>query len=131
MAHVGLCSVVRTPTHQKQYEEATGEPFDPPKAGGKKKASADGKGGGGGSKKAKVASQGDEEDAEMATKDRASLVIAPRDENYSQWYLDVIAAADLVDQSPVKGCMVIKPYGMVRRRWVWGLWWGLLLTHDR
>lgn len=33
-----------------------------------------------------------------------------------QWYLDVIAAADLVDQSPVKGCMVIKPYGMVGRR---------------
>lgn len=30
-----------------------------------------------------------------------------------QWYLDVIAAADLIDQSPVKGCMVIKPYGMV------------------
>lgn len=27
-------------------------------------------------------------------------------------YADVIAAADLVDQSPVRGCMVIKPWGM-------------------
>lgn len=60
-----------------------------------------------------MASQGDEE-AEMAVKDRASLAVTPRDENYAQWYLDVIAAADLVDNSPVKGCMVIKPYGMVR-----------------
>ena len=37
--------------------------------------------------------------------------ITKRTEDYSQWYLDVIAAADLADNSPVKGCMVIKPYG--------------------
>lgn len=29
-----------------------------------------------------------------------------------QRYLDVLAAADMVDQSPVRGCMVIKPWGM-------------------
>ena len=108
------------PPRQKQYEEATGEPFDPPKAGGGKKKAAAASDSGKASKKAKaVASQGDEEGAEIATKDRASLVIAPRDENYSQWYLDVIAAADLVDNSPVKGCMVIKPYGMVRALRCW------------
>jgi len=37
--------------------------------------------------------------------------ITTREEDYSQWYLDVIAAADLAEHSPVKGCMVIKPYG--------------------
>lgn len=37
--------------------------------------------------------------------------ITPRAENYSQWYLDVIAAGQLADHSPVKGCMVIRPTG--------------------
>jgi prolyl-tRNA synthetase len=37
--------------------------------------------------------------------------ITARAENYSQWYLDVIAAGQLADHSPVKGCMVIRPTG--------------------
>ncbi|MCX6808828.1 MAG: proline--tRNA ligase [Candidatus Berkelbacteria bacterium] len=37
--------------------------------------------------------------------------ITARGTDYSQWYLDVIAAADLADSSPVRGCMVIKPNG--------------------
>ena len=37
--------------------------------------------------------------------------ITPRIENYSQWYLDVIDRADLAENSSVRGCMVIKPYG--------------------
>lgn len=37
--------------------------------------------------------------------------ITPRSEDYSQWYLDIIAAADMAEHSPVKGCMVIKPHG--------------------
>ncbi|MDC0246792.1 proline--tRNA ligase, partial [Deltaproteobacteria bacterium] len=37
--------------------------------------------------------------------------ITPRNENYSQWYLDVIAAGQLADYAPVKGCMVIRPTG--------------------
>lgn len=37
--------------------------------------------------------------------------ITPRAEDYSQWYLDVISAADLAEYGPVRGCMVIKPYG--------------------
>ena len=32
-------------------------------------------------------------------------------ENYSQWYNDLVIKADLAEQSPVRGCMVIKPYG--------------------
>ncbi|MBN2357744.1 proline--tRNA ligase [candidate division KSB1 bacterium] len=37
--------------------------------------------------------------------------ITKRNEDYAQWYLDVIAAADLAEHSAVKGCMVIKPNG--------------------
>lgn len=37
--------------------------------------------------------------------------IKTRAEDYSQWYLDVIKAAQLADYSPVKGCMVIRPEG--------------------
>jgi prolyl-tRNA synthetase len=37
--------------------------------------------------------------------------ITPRSEDYSAWYLDVIAAGDLVDDAPVRGCKVLKPHG--------------------
>jgi prolyl-tRNA synthetase len=41
----------------------------------------------------------------------SSQGITPRTEDYSQWYLDVIAGGELVDGSPVRGCMVIRPHG--------------------
>lgn len=37
--------------------------------------------------------------------------ITPRSEDFSQWYTDVILKTDLVDYAPVRGCMVMKPYG--------------------
>jgi prolyl-tRNA synthetase len=37
--------------------------------------------------------------------------ITPQGTDYSQWYLDVVLKAQLMDYSPVKGCMVIRPYG--------------------
>ncbi len=37
--------------------------------------------------------------------------ITSREENYSQWYNDIIKKAGLADNSAVRGCMVIKPYG--------------------
>lgn len=37
--------------------------------------------------------------------------ITSRKENYSQWYLDLVKKADLAENSDVRGCMVIKPYG--------------------
>ena len=37
--------------------------------------------------------------------------IAKRDEDFPQWYTDVILKTDMVDYSDVRGCMVIKPYG--------------------
>ncbi|HEY7357887.1 MAG TPA: proline--tRNA ligase, partial [Ktedonobacterales bacterium] len=32
-------------------------------------------------------------------------------DDFSQWYLDVIRKAQLADESPVRGCMIIRPYG--------------------
>jgi prolyl-tRNA synthetase len=37
--------------------------------------------------------------------------LTPRSEDYSQWYLDLVIKADLAENSAVRGCMVIKPYG--------------------
>ncbi|MFV0483807.1 MAG: proline--tRNA ligase [Bacteroidales bacterium] len=37
--------------------------------------------------------------------------LTPKEENYSQWYLDIVAKAELAENSAVRGCMVIKPYG--------------------
>ena len=37
--------------------------------------------------------------------------ITPREENFSQWYTDVVKMADLMDYTPVRGCMALKPYG--------------------
>ncbi len=37
--------------------------------------------------------------------------LTPREENYSQWYNDLVVKADLAENSAVRGCMVIKPYG--------------------
>jgi prolyl-tRNA synthetase len=43
--------------------------------------------------------------------DRVSKEITPKGQDYSQWYLDLVLKADLADYGPVKGCMIIKPYG--------------------
>jgi prolyl-tRNA synthetase len=37
--------------------------------------------------------------------------ITSREEDYSQWYLDIVKKANLAQNSAVRGCMVIKPYG--------------------
>jgi len=37
--------------------------------------------------------------------------LTSREENYSQWYNDLVIKADLAENSAVRGCMVIKPYG--------------------
>ena len=37
--------------------------------------------------------------------------LTSRNENYSQWYQDLVLKADLAENSAVRGCMVIKPYG--------------------
>ena len=43
---------------------------------------------------------------------KAKTAITPtRTEDYPEWYQQVIRAADLAEVSPVRGCMVIKPWG--------------------
>jgi len=37
--------------------------------------------------------------------------VTPRSEDYSRWYTEVVQMAELADYAPVKGCMVIRPYG--------------------
>ena len=47
-----------------------------------------------------------------------------REENYSQWYNDIVKKADLAENSAVRGCMVIKPYG-------YAIWEKMQSTLDR
>jgi prolyl-tRNA synthetase len=44
-------------------------------------------------------------------KDALVTEITPQSQDFSAWYLDVVRRAELADYSPVKGCMVIRPYG--------------------
>ena len=37
--------------------------------------------------------------------------VTSKEENYSQWYNNLVVKADLAENSAVRGCMVIKPYG--------------------
>lgn len=50
--------------------------------------------------------------------------ITPREENYAQWYVDIVTNAQLADYSPVKGSMVIRPRG-------YALWEQIQSTLDR
>src|SRR6266699_3777288 len=47
-----------------------------------------------------------------------------RAKNYTEWYQEVITGADMAENSPVKGCMVIKPWG-------YGIWERLKGILDR
>jgi prolyl-tRNA synthetase len=52
----------------------------------------------------------------------ASAISPTRAEDYPEWYQQVVRAADLAEQSPVRGCMVIKPHGYA----VWERMQGIL-----
>ena len=47
-----------------------------------------------------------------------------RSENYSEWYNQVIQRAELADYAPVRGCMVVRPYG-------WALWENIQQALDK
>lgn len=52
----------------------------------------------------------------MSEQGKVQTAIKPtRSEDYSEWFQQVIKAADLAENSPVRGCMVIKPWG-------WSIW---------
>lgn len=44
-----------------------------------------------------------------------SMKVTPREEDYSRWYTDVVVKAELADYAPVRGCMVILPYGYAQQ----------------
>ena len=52
-----------------------------------------------------------------------TAITPTRQEDYPQWYQQVIRAADLAEMSPVRGCMVIKPWG-------WAIWENMQQTLD-
>ena len=41
----------------------------------------------------------------------ATQGVTPRSEDYARWYTDVVRQAELADYAPVRGCMIIRPYG--------------------
>lgn len=43
--------------------------------------------------------------------ERVAKEITPRSQDFSQWYLDLVLKAEMADYGPVKGCMIIRPYG--------------------
>jgi prolyl-tRNA synthetase len=49
--------------------------------------------------------------ANTIPKNKMAKDFSSREENYAQWYNDLVIKADLAENSAVRGCMVIKPYG--------------------
>ena len=47
-----------------------------------------------------------------------------RSENFSEWYNQLVLKAELADYAPVRGCMVVRPYG-------WALWENITAFLDR
>lgn len=47
----------------------------------------------------------------MASKDKLVEAITAMDQDFTQWYTDVVLKAELIDHSAVKGCMILRPYG--------------------
>src|SRR6056297_2967447 len=56
-------------------------------------------------------------------KQAQSAIRPTREENYPEWYQEVIKASDMAEVSPVRGCMVIKPWG-------YALWENITRTMD-
>ncbi len=54
----------------------------------------------------------------------ASQAVTPQSEDFSKWYNEIVYKADLADHSPVRGCIIIKPYG-------YELWEGIKGGLDR
>ncbi len=47
----------------------------------------------------------------MADQKKMVESITSMDEDFAQWYTDVVKKAELVDYAPVRGCMIVRPYG--------------------
>ncbi|MCC5835869.1 MAG: proline--tRNA ligase [Opitutales bacterium] len=60
----------------------------------------------------------------MAKRNQKSAISPTREEDYPEWYQQVVKAAELAETSPVRGCMVIKPWG-------YALWENIQRVLDR
>ena len=47
----------------------------------------------------------------MADQKKMVESITSMDVDFAQWYTDVVKKAELVDYAPVRGCMIVRPYG--------------------
>ena len=54
----------------------------------------------------------------------ADLKLPSRSEDFSQWYNQLVLRAELADYAPVRGCMIVRPYG-------WSLWENITAQLDR
>src|SRR5712692_2939024 len=54
----------------------------------------------------------------------SELKLPSRSEDFSEWYNQVVLRADMADYAPVRGCMIVKPYG-------WTLWENMQAALDR
>ena len=50
--------------------------------------------------------------------------LTTRAQDFSEWYNQLVLRADLADYAPVRGCMVVKPYG-------WALWENCIAALDK
>jgi prolyl-tRNA synthetase len=50
--------------------------------------------------------------------------LTPRKEDFSEWYNQLVLRSELADYAPVRGCMVVRPYG-------WALWENMQAALDR
>ncbi len=53
-----------------------------------------------------------------------NLKLTSREDNYSEWYNQLVLRAELADYAPVRGCMVVRPYG-------WALWENIQAALDK
>jgi len=54
----------------------------------------------------------------------ADLKLPSRSEDFSEWYNQLVLRAELADYAPVRGCMIVRPYG-------WALWENIMAALDR
>jgi prolyl-tRNA synthetase len=59
-----------------------------------------------------------------AIKRMPELKVPSRSENFSEWYNQLVLRAELADYAPVRGCMIVRPYG-------WALWENIQQALDR
>ena len=54
----------------------------------------------------------------------SEMKLPTRSEDYSEWYNQLVLRAELADYAPVRGCMIVRPYG-------WALWENITQALDR